>query len=110
MECLICLDEIEENDSRGKAWLSCECNQEYHATCLNTWLYTVEKIGLRNIVKSCPVCKGKSLYIVDFIPPHSPKTYSPPPSPPRITLLPTPTPPRQSKFRKFLNRIKTAIF
>ena len=56
MECLICLDEIEENDSRGKAWLSCECNQEYHATCLNTWLYTVEKIGLRNIVTRCPVC------------------------------------------------------
>lgn len=107
MECLICLDEIEENDSRGKAWLSCECNQEYHATCLNTWLYTVEKVGLRNIVKSCPVCKGKSLYIVDFVTPESsPKTLSPPPSPPHITLLP----PRQSKFRKFLNKIKTAIF
>jgi len=74
--CLICLGEIDpHNDPLGKAWLSCACKQEYHAMCLNRWLFTddIATPGrARYIKKGCPLCQESddSIYIVDFIPPH----------------------------------------
>ena len=86
-ECIICFEEIVEDDPKGKAWLSCNCKQEYHALCLYRWLYTEEKIGLKKIIKSCPLCQGKNLYIEDFIPPL--------PSPPKQKVIIEPLIPKK---------------
>ena len=125
--CLICLDEIDpQNDPLGKAWLSCACKQEYHATCLNRWLYTDDIAtpgrGRRFIKKGCPLCQesDESIYIVDFIPPHDTqikeeevllpshpcecrhrrrRRHTPPPQS-------TQPPPKQSFFKKLIKFLK----
>ena len=99
-ECLICLDYLQDKDPKGKAWLSCNCTPQYHATCLNDWLYADVYIGKNRIVKSCPICKDLTLYIDDFIPP-----FTPPPSPkPKVIEK------KQTKFQKILKRISSYYF
>ena len=100
-ECLICLEYIQEKDSKGKAWLSCNCYPQYHAMCLHTWLYTEVIIGpKKRMIKSCPICKDPTLHIVDFEPPETPPR-TPPPSP-----VKPPEPKKPNSFKKTIKRMK----
>ena len=64
MECIICFNDIEENNNSNYIKLEC-CSQYVHLNCLELWITT--NIDKNTEIELCIYCKKNNLFIKEII-------------------------------------------